>query len=747
MKRIGYFTLLTGLAFAQAKVANPGFEQGELGGVPVGWRVPAMVAEAGFAAKLVDQGCLTGVRCAMMTGVANPPADMFGNLIQALPAAGYALRHIRLRAAIRVEGEQTRAQMWLRIDRADDSVAFLENMDGRPVTSSEWKTYDIETDVPGDTSRLVFGVMLFGGGRVWVDDVSLDILNEVHQDKSEAPRPLTPQGLTNLTAFSRLYGYVRFFHPSDQAAVTDWEAFAVEGVRKVEDAASTVELTDRLRQIFQPIAPLVQIFPSDKQPPAPSAIEGTEIVRYKHVGVGLASTTIPNNIYKSERQKKPAAGQERPKPFVAELVPGITASVPLAVYADSSGTLPHLPRADASILYERSAEDRATRLAAVIIAWNVFQHFYPYFDVVKTDWPLELSTALGRAATDTGIDDFHKTLLRLVAALKDGHGNVMSPHTRAYLQPPLTLDWVEGQFIVTRVQKGKSEGVTLADRILKIDGTSIDPAAAETRALISGATEQWIKYRSAARLAACDPETGRMSLELEPFANPGTSKMVELACVAPTYKDVATYTEPRPDKIAEIEPGIIYVDLDRISEPDWIAVVPRLEKAKGIIFDMRGYPGQPGIEVLAHLTDTTIRSAKWNVSSAAMPDRLDSPFAESGWDVSPEKPYFSARRVFLTDGRAISYAETVMGIVEHYKLGEIVGGPTAGTNGNVNPFKLPGGYIVSWTGMKVLKHDGSQHHGIGITPTVLVSRTRKGVAAGKDEILLRGLEVVKTEER
>ncbi len=195
--------------------------------------------------------------------------------------------------------------------------------------------------------------------------------------------------------------------------------------------------------------------------------------------------------------------------------------------------------------------------------------------------------------------------------------------------------------------------------------------------------------------------------------------------------------EPRNRTVCE--PG-----LDRVAEADWNPLVARLEKAKGIIFDMRGYPGQPAIQALAHLTDRTIRSAKWNVSSAAMPDRLESPFQESGWDVQPQKPYFSARRVFLTDGRAISYAETVMGIVEHYKLGDIVGGPTAGTNGNVNPFKLPGGYTVSWTGMKVLKHDGSQHHGIGILPTVPASRTRKGVAEGKDEILLRGLEVVKS---
>src|SRR5439155_1461619 len=71
---------------------------------------------------------------------------------------------------------------------------------------------------------------------------------------------------------------------------------------------------------------------------------------------------------------------------------------------------------------------------------------------------------------------------------------------------------------------------------------------------------------------------------------------------------------------------------------------------------------------------------------------------------------------FLIDGRAISYAETWLGIVEHYRMGVMVGEPTAGTNGNVNTIGLPGGYFVRFTGMKVLKHGGSRHHGVGIHP-------------------------------
>jgi C-terminal processing protease CtpA/Prc len=44
--------------------------------------------------------------------------------------------------------------------------------------------------------------------------------------------------------------------------------------------------------------------------------------------------------------------------------------------------------------------------------------------------------------------------------------------------------------------------------------------------------------------------------------------------------------------------------------------------------------------------------------------------------------------------------------------------------------------------MKVLKHDGSQHHGVGIQPTVPVSRTIRGVAEARDEQLEKAIAVV-----
>jgi C-terminal processing protease CtpA/Prc len=162
-----------------------------------------------------------------------------------------------------------------------------------------------------------------------------------------------------------------------------------------------------------------------------------------------------------------------------------------------------------------------------------------------------------------------------------------------------------------------------------------------------------------------------------------------------------------------------------------------------VVFDLRGYPNQ-NHGVLAHLLTSPDTSAAWmRVPMIVYPDRERPAGAVPyGWGLRPAEPHIGGRVVFLTDGRAISYAESFLSFVEHYRLAEIVGQPTAGTNGNVNVLSLPGGYQVPWTGMRVVKHDGSRHHLVGILPTIPATRTIAGVRQGRDELLERGLAVV-----
>ena len=165
---------------------------------------------------------------------------------------------------------------------------------------------------------------------------------------------------------------------------------------------------------------------------------------------------------------------------------------------------------------------------------------------------------------------------------------------------------------------------------------------------------------------------------------------------------------------------------------------------RSFLVDLRGYPNN-NHGVINHLLDGPDTSQTWmRVPKIIYPDHVQpSGYNEVGWGMQPLEPHIDAIVVFITDGRAISYAESVMGFIEGYRLAEIVGQPTAGTNGNVNPMVLPGGFQINWTGMKVVKHDGSQHHLVGIQPTVPVERTVQGVREGRDEFLEKALEVVK----
>jgi C-terminal processing protease CtpA/Prc len=133
--------------------------------------------------------------------------------------------------------------------------------------------------------------------------------------------------------------------------------------------------------------------------------------------------------------------------------------------------------------------------------------------------------------------------------------------------------------------------------------------------------------------------------------------------------------------------------------------------------------------------------------------RLVGPFGQSvgwddhGWDLSPQPPRLTGRIVFMTDGRAISYAESVMGYVQDRKLGTIVGAPTAGTNGNVVTFRVPSGFSLTFTGMRVTRHDGkTPFHLVGVTPDVAAAPTLAGLRAGRDEVLERALALLRARD-
>lgn len=591
--------------------------------------------------------------------------------------------------------------------------------------------------------------------RVFVGLVLLYVLSAASLRAApgdEPARRLTPRGQENLVAFTRLLGYVRFFHPSDQAAVADWQQVALAGVQEAEKAVNPADLARTLEDFFRPLAPTLQVFPAGSEPELPAALRppagvaNPQLIYWNHHGVTVSARP---SLYRSQRVtatgRPPAeTGLALPgEPLLVPLGGGVSAWLPLTLYRDAQGTLPHVsgdvqpPTPDKPAGFLPSGNDRATRLAGVALAWPVFQHFYPYFDVTPVDWAGELPKALAAAAKAKNGTAYEDVLKALVAALQDGHGVVLDLSRLFEYQLPVAWEWVEGQLVITHVDPASGAGVARGDVVLTLNGRPVQQVLAAEEKLVSSATPQFRRWRALGYLLeGAQNETVRLKVKRARGGTANVNLRRSLHIVD------FLLGEPRPEKIAEVRPGVFYVDLDRIDDDDFRAALGSLAGARGVVFDLRGYPNNVSTIVLEHLIAGTVRSSIFNVPLVTLPDRQGLRFQDESFTLAPATPRLTGKIAFLTDGRAISYAETYMAIVESARLGEIVGATTAGTNGNINPFLLPGNYYLSWTGLQTLKNDGSRFHGVGVHPTVPVSRTLKGVTEGRDELLEEALEIV-----
>jgi len=114
--------------------------------------------------------------------------------------------------------------------------------------------------------------------------------------------------IKNIETFARLYGYVRFFHPSDEATKLDWNRFAIYGVKQVVAARNPQELEQTLEALFLPIAPSLIIHRRGEEPSfdpsslIPKETSGLKIIAWQHRGVKFKNSPHVFNSIRLNRK-------------------------------------------------------------------------------------------------------------------------------------------------------------------------------------------------------------------------------------------------------------------------------------------------------------------------------------------------------------------------------------------------------------------------------------------------------------
>ncbi|TCC90149.1 peptidase S41 [Pedobacter frigiditerrae] len=598
----------------------------------------------------------------------DPTRAEIGGASSSIKAEAYRGKKFRLKAWMRTDVKDGQGQFWVRVDREGKSYGFFNNMDDRPIKSKEWKAYEIAGTIDIDASYLYFGAFLVSEGKIWIDNFTLEIeengiWNKIPLQNSSFEQADTQGWYTKSKGYN--YATVKDDHVDGQQALL------------ISDNSSY----EIIKSIFDEKLAFGAYFT-------------------KPIGNGL-KCMVPQVLLGDERQTYPSANANLLKELQQRM-------------AKASPDL-----FDASDVY--------TRLTSINIAWNVFQHFFPYKEEIKLEWEKELPLALDAAYKSNTRQEFGQVLRVMTAKLKDGHVSVTFGQQNYYsIQADVAC--VENKLLISHADD--TVPLKVGDIILSINGIPALDYFNNIKSEISG-SDQW-KNSNATRQFLQGYKDTAFTLKVS-----RDGKEQEFSFTRANLRK-----SPEQAKTRKLADGVYYVNIGNTEMKDITAMLPEFTTAKAIICDLRGYP-RGNHDLISYLLTKKDKDEWMFVPKIISPDYQNVTYTGLGWEMTPKKPHISAKIIFITGGGAVSYAESYMGFIKHYKLATIVGQPTAGANGDVNAFVLPGNYSIRFTGLKVKLHDGGQMFSLGIQPDVFVNQTISGITAGKDEYLEKALALIK----
>ena len=129
--------------------------------------------QAGFDSTTTCNG-EASLRLASSTASPND----FGEMGRDRAPASWLGHRVRLSGWVRTSAVTGWAGLWMRVDSAQSTGIAFDNMQCRAITgTTDWTRYEVVLDVATNATNVAYGVLLAGQGSVWLDDVSLDVVD------------------------------------------------------------------------------------------------------------------------------------------------------------------------------------------------------------------------------------------------------------------------------------------------------------------------------------------------------------------------------------------------------------------------------------------------------------------------------------------------------------------------------------------------------------------------------------------
>jgi C-terminal processing protease CtpA/Prc len=650
--------------------------------------------------------------------------------------ANYAGKKITLSGYIKTENvTDGYAGLWMRID---PSIAF-DNMNKNGVKgTTDWTKYEITLEMnPEKTKQIVIGGLLVGKGKMWLDNFNVSIDGKDIKDLKPFEKKIYPaekdkefdtgSGITsistdkaqieNLKKLGLIWGFLKYYHPNIAKGVYNWDYELFRILPKVLNADNSKKLDSVLIKWINSFGE----FSQGKE----AAIKSSDI-KIKPDLVWINNSNFSDELTTFLLKVKNA---ERPKEhYYIGLQPGVGNPDFKNENAYSSMKYP----------------DAGFRLLSLYRYWNIIQYYFPYKNLIEEDWKNVLSEFIPKFLESKDENEYTLTVLELIGRVHDTHANIWGGNQTlkshfGLRYASVELTFVESKPVVSGFydeKLGKETGLEIGDIISSINNRPVEEIIKEN-VKYAPASNYTTKLRD---IATNLLRTNDTIINIE-FIRSDKRESKTLNTYSSKEINIYSKYQVTDTCFKLINKDIAYINNGSLKREYLPKIWKKIENTKGLIIDIRNYPSDFPIYALSsYLMPKSTPFVKFTNGSIENPGLFT--FTKSLNAGKKNKNYYKGKVIILINEISQSSAEFHTMAYRVNPNSTVIGSTTAGADGNVSQFYLPGGISSMISGIGVYYPEGKETQRIGIVPDIELKPTIQGIKEGKDELLDKAIEII-----
>jgi len=405
-------------------------------------------------------------------------------------------------------------------------------------------------------------------------------------------------------------------------------------------------------------------------------------------------------------------------------------------YVTANGRVGNIKIKNETIHDELNWDNENLRILSLFRYWNIIEYFFPYKYQTDQAWNDVLHDMIPKFLYSNTELDYHLAMLELVVNLNDSHAGFSTKLLREYFGEkwiPARFKVIDGKAIITGFfndSLAKKDDLRIGDVLTKIDGKDIDQLINENKKYIP-ASNNSIKLRNAPYFVF----RGNSDSVIIDFFREDvlTSKTIGRCNI-----QELNFNAEKKTQWEIIDDNIALVNMGELRIKEVPGMMEEILNTKGLIIDLRQYPNGTLKSLLKYISSRRIPLYKKTVPDLNYPGRYIWKVGNDYGNVG--ELIYKGKVVLLINEFTQSQAEaTAMGL----RTGDnvtVIGSQSSGADGNICNIEFVGGFETMFSGIGWFYPDGRETQRIGIIPDIEVSQTILGIQQGRDQVLERAIE-------